>query len=248
MLTIPGSKILGTKISGLTDQDKACIQSSAERGWVLEPEAKQILANQGFDLPDSIVTKDPEKAAQFLAAATGPVVIKAISPKILHKTEYKAVVIGITEKEDLFREMDRLLALDGCKTVLVEAMVPEGIELFVGAKNDVQFGPVVILGLGGTAVELYNDTAIRMAPIQAEDVVSMVDSLKSGQVLKGFRGDAGVNMTALTDLMVRFSHLSMALEETFVSMDLNPVICTQDNCMVVDARIMLKTNDAELRK
>ncbi len=230
-------------IPGLSDTDKVCLHNSAERGWVLEPEAKQILANQGFDLPDSIVTKDPEKAAQFLAAATGPVVIKAVSPLILHKTEYRAVVIGITDKEDLFREMDRLLALEGCNTVLVEAMVPGGIELFVGAKNDLQFGPVVILGVGGTAVELYNDTAIRMAPIEPEDVVSMVDSLKAGQVLKGFRGDAGVNMTALTDFMVRFSHLAMELEESFVSMDLNPVICTPDHCMVVDARIMLTTDD-----
>ncbi len=226
-------------IPKLSDMDKTCLHDSTERGWVLEPEAKQILTNQGFDLPDSIVTKDPERAAQFLAAATGPVVIKAVSPKILHKTEFKAVVIGITEKDQLLLEMDRLLALEGCRAVLVEAMVPGGIELFVGAKNDLQFGPVVILGLGGTAVELYNDTAIRMAPIEPEDVVSMVDSLKAGQVLKGFRGDAGVNMTALTDLMVRFSHLAMALEESFVSMDLNPVICTPNRCLVVDARIML---------
>ena len=243
MLTIPEFNI-----PGLSDTDRACIHAAAERGWVLEPDAKQILTGQGFEVPDSIVTKDPEKAAKFLAAVTGPVVIKAVSPLILHKTEYKAVVIGITEKGLLLQEMDRLLALEGCRAVLVEAMVPQGIELFVGAKNDVQFGPVVILGLGGTAVELYNDTAIRMAPIQSWDVTSMVDSLKAGQVLKGFRGGAGVNMPALIDLMVRFSHLAMALEETFVSMDLNPVICTPDNCMVVDARIMLKTKDAEFKK
>lgn len=229
MLTIPG----------LTDQDKACLQKSAERGWVLEPDAKKLLANQGFDVPDSIVTKDPEKAAAFLAAASGPVVIKAVSPQILHKTEHRAVVVGITEKEELFREMDRLLALEGCRTVLVETMVTQGIELFIGGKNDPQFGPVVILGLGGTAVELYNDTAIRMAPIQPGDVVSMVDSLQAGQVFRGFRGGVGVNMDVLTDFMVRFSHLAMALEQSFLSMDLNPVICTPNRCMVVDARIML---------
>ncbi len=237
MLTIPRRII-----PELTGQDKACIHASTERGWVLEPDAKQILANQGFDVPDSIVTSDPETAGKFLAGTSGPVVIKAVSPKILHKTEHRAVVIGITEQDRLLQEMDRLLALEGCKTVLVEAMVPAGIELFVGAKNDPQFGPVVILGVGGTAVELYNDTAIRMAPIGPGDVASMVDSLKAGQVLKGFRGDAGVNMTALTDLMVRFSHLAMALEQSFLSMDLNPVICNPDNCMVVDARIILKTD------
>ena len=134
--------------------------------------------------------------------------------------------------------MERLLSLKGCSQVLVEEMV-SGIEILVGAKNDTQFGPVVVLGPGGTGVELYNDTAIRMAPVNPADVYSMVDSLGAKPVFHGFRGRPGVNMEALVHLLVTFSGLIMDLEPFFESIDLNPVICTSDHCVVADARIML---------
>jgi succinyl-CoA synthetase beta subunit len=222
----------------LDKADKACIQDSKERGWVLEPDAKAMLGRHGFDCPGHLVTSSLEDATAFLEDLSAPVVVKAVSPKILHKTEYNAVAVGVETKERLETEMTRLLDLDGCKSVLVEEMVG-GIEIFVGAKNDGQFGPVVILGVGGTAVEIYNDTAIRMAPITPDDVESMVNSLKASTLFTGFRGGQGVNMLALTEMVVRFSHLSMALEQDFESMDLNPVICGPERCTVADARIML---------
>ena len=222
----------------LNKLDKACIRDSKERGWVLEPDAKAMLERHGFDLPGRLLTDSLDDATKFMNDLSAPVVVKAVSPKILHKTEFNAVAVGIETKERLEGEMTRLLALDGCKSVLVEEMVG-GMEIFVGAKNDAQFGPVVILGMGGTAVEIYNDTAIRMAPVTPDDVESMVNSLKASILFTGFRGGQGVNMLALTDMVVRFSHLSMALEPEFQSMDLNPVICGPERCTVADARIML---------
>lgn len=215
------------------------IKNSRESGWVLEPAAKAIMKLNKLDIPDFILTDSYEAAENFLNKSAGPVAVKAVSKKILHKTEHKAVVTGIFSKEQLKKEMTRLKKLDGCENILVEEMV-EGIEIIIGAKNDFQFGPVIVFGIGGTSVEIYNDTAIRMAPLKSEDVVSMVDSLKAKQIISGYRGEIGVNMEALTDLLINFSHLIMEFDKDIESVDCNPVICTEDKCVIADARIILQ--------
>lgn len=218
---------------------RTLIEAHKDLCWVPEPAAKAIMKAWGLDIPEFVLTGSFEKAEQFLKTIKGPVVAKAVSKKILHKTEYQAVVTGITTGRRLKKEMDRLQGLEGCEAVLVEEMV-QGLELIVGAKNDFQFGPVVVLGIGGTSVEIYNDTAIRMAPLKPGDVFSMVDSLKAKALLSGYRGRAGVNMEVLTHTLVRFSRLIMELEKDMESLDLNPVICTKDRCIIADARIILK--------
>jgi len=217
------------------------LEKSRSLGWVLEPDAKKILKLQGFDIPDFILTNSFEDADLFLKNCNGPVVAKAVSKKIVHKTEQHAVVTGIHSSDRLKSEMERLQKLDGCENILVEQMV-QGIEIIIGAKNDFQFGPVIVLGIGGTSVEIYNDTAIRMASIKPGDVISMVDSLKAGKILYGYRGKPGVNMERLTHLMVNFSLFVMEFENDIESVDLNPVICTQDLCVIADARIILQTS------
>nr|NJM01403.1 acetyl-CoA synthetase [Desulfobacula sp.] len=220
---------------------RVLIDAHKDLGWVLEPSAKAVMKMEGLDIPEFVWTGSFEKAEKFLKQVKGPVVAKAVSKKILHKTECKAVVTGITSGRELKKQMERLLGLEGCEAVLVEEMV-QGLEVIIGAKNDFQFGPVVVFGMGGTSVEIYNDTAIRMAPLKPGDVFSMADSLKAKALLSGYRGRAGVNMEVLTHTLVRFSHLVMELENDVESMDLNPVICTRDRCIIADARMMLKKN------
>ena len=217
---------------------KQIIKDAQDLGWVLEPYAKELLVEGGLTIPKGIVTDSPDAAVRFLNSAAGPVAVKAVSAEIVHKTEMQAVVTGIRDQDTLASEIRRLLSLKGCGRVLVEEMV-SGIEILAGAKNDAQFGPVVVLGPGGTGVELYNDTAIRLAPVDRTDVYSMVDSLGAKPVFEGFRGRPGVNMEALARMVVTFSHLIMDLEPYFESVDLNPVICTPDRCVAADARIML---------
>ena len=223
----------------LDKNSKEIIAKSKPLGWVLEPDAKAIMKLQGLDIPDFILTNSFEEADLFLKKSDCQVVAKAVSKKILHKTEHQAVVAGISSSNHLKSEMTRLQKLDGCESILVEQML-EGIEIIVGAKIDFQFGPVVVFGIGGTSVEIYNDTAIRMAPLKPSDVSSMVESLKAKDLILGYRGRAGVNMETLTHLIVNFSYLIMELENDIESVDLNPVICTQDQCVIVDARIMLQ--------
>lgn len=214
----------------MTDQDRAVLGASQEAGWVLEPDAKALLSRHEIPVPQSVVTRQLDQALAFLQETAGPVVIKAVSPAIVHKTEFNAVVTHVTDPVELEAQMTRLLTLEGCEKVLVEEMV-FGTEVFVGSKNDAQFGPVVVLGVGGTAVEVYNDVAIRMAPLTPWDVRSMIDSLKGAQFLTGFRGGAGINLEALVEMVVRFSHLAMALEPNLQTIDLNPVICTPKDCV-----------------
>ncbi|OGR32306.1 MAG: acetyl-CoA synthetase [Desulfobacula sp. RIFOXYB2_FULL_45_6] len=219
---------------------RAIIDAHKDLGWVPEPDAKAIMKTEGLDIPEFVLTDSFEKAEKFLKKINGPVVAKAVSKKILHKTEYQAVVTGILSGDHLNQEMERLLKLDGCEAILIEEMV-RGLEVIIGAKNDFQFGPVVVFGIGGTSVEIYNDTAVRMAPLKPGDVFSMAASLKAKAILSGYRGKDGLNMEVLTYTLVKFSHLIMALENDMDSMDLNPVICTKDRCIIADARIILKT-------
>ncbi|MFH2092256.1 MAG: acetate--CoA ligase family protein [Pseudomonadota bacterium] len=223
----------------LDKKSRQIIENAKALGWILEPDAKQIMKLQGLDIPEFVLTQDMDTAQQFLKQIKGPVVAKAISKKILHKTEFHAVATHIQTPDQLKVQMERLQQLDGCQAILVEQMI-QGIEVLVGAKNDIQFGPVVVLGIGGTSVEIYNDTAIRMAPIKSDDVMSMVQSLKAKQLITGYRGSSGVNMEKLTHLIITFSKLIMEFEDQMDSVDLNPVICTQDRCVIADARIILQ--------
>jgi acetate---CoA ligase (ADP-forming) subunit beta len=222
-------------------ESRKILEESKSSGWVLEPKAKELMKLYGLDIPDFTLTGSFETADRFLAKADCPVVAKAVSKKILHKTEYQAVSLGITSSDHLKEEMERLSKLEGCEKILVEEMI-QGVEVIIGAKNDFQFGPVVIFGIGGTSVEIYNDTAIRMAPVKPDDVISMVDSLQAKELLAGYRGETGVNMEVLTNLIVNFSNLIMDFENDIESIDLNPVICTKDRCVVADARIILQQN------
>lgn len=230
--------MLKTKISNIIDQSQG-------QGWVLEPDAKAIMAMSGLDVPKGIVTDSIAEAKQFLRESGAGTAIKAVSEKIIHKTEQKAVVTGVCDEQHLAEEMKRLLLLDGCEKVLVEEMVT-GAEVIIGAKNDYQFGPVIVFGTGGTSVEIYNDTAIRMAPLKPGDVFSMVNSLKANRIILGYRGADGVNMEILTHLLVHFSHLVMDFENRIESIDLNPVMCTKNRCAIADARIMLIRDTPEI--
>lgn len=222
----------------MVDRLETILEQSRERGWVLEPAAKSIMKMHGMDIPEFYLGNSLEEAEQFLIRCSGSVVAKCVSPDILHKTDHHAVRVGIRTRKQLDDAFRAFRRLPGYEQVLVEEMV-QGIELLVGAKIDYQFGPVIVMGIGGTGVEIYKDTAIRMAPLKPSDVTSMAGSLTGKAIISGHRGHFGVQMDVLTPMMVSFSHLAVELEPFIESIDLNPVICTRQRCVVADARIML---------
>lgn len=216
------------------------LQSSEDLGWVLEPEAKHLFHLAGMEVPNFRWATTWDEAMIYAEQLGYPLVAKVVSPDILHKSDVGGVVVGIEDDGGLLETYQRLSKLEGFSGLLLEEPV-SGIELIVGAKIDYQFGPIVLLGMGGTGVEIYKDTTIRMAPLKETDVTSMVRSLKAHPLLEGFRGSEPIGMENLKNLLITFSHLIMDLEETIESIDLNPVMCSSKRCVVADARIMLKT-------
>ena len=214
------------------------LSKSKSWGWVLEPDAKRILSLVGISVPPFIWAQNLEDALQFAEENEYPVVAKVVSPKVVHKTEVKGVALGIDNKIALAEALHRFSSFDGAKGVLVEKSI-KGIELIIGAKIDFQFGPVILMGMGGTGVEIYQDASLRMAPITPEDAVSMLKGLKAYRLLDGYRGAEPIDRDALTRMLVAFSDLIMAFDEKISSIDLNPVFCSAQTCVVGDARIML---------
>jgi succinyl-CoA synthetase beta subunit len=215
------------------------LSSSKATGWVLEPDAKRLFSFLGLDVPRFVWAKKMEEAIQFAQEIGYPVAGKVVSPKVVHKSEKNGVEIGIDNDEKLKEVFRRFGQMEGFAGMLVEEMI-SGIELIVGAKVDDQFGPVVLLGMGGTGVEIYKDVTLRMAPLALKDIESMIRCLKAHSLLEGYRGSKPINLEELYRLLKTFSDFVMDLESLIESIDLNPVICSPSRCVVADARIMLR--------
>ena len=209
------------------------------QGWVLEPEAKRLFSLVGLPVPRYCWAKTAAEAVLFAAEIGFPVVAKVVSPALLHKSDQGGVALGVADSGQLAELFDRFKRFPDFAGMLVEEMLT-GLELIIGAKIDWQFGPVILLGMGGTRAEIYKDVALRMAPLSEACIGTMIRKLRAHQLLEGYRGEAPVNLEALTQLMVLFSQLVMDLEEHIASIDLNPVLCNSKRCVIADARIMLK--------
>jgi len=215
------------------------LSSSRTAGWVLEPEAKRLFSFLGMEVPRFLWAKRLEEAIGFAKEIGYPVVGKVVSPKVIHKSDKEGVEIGIDNEEKLKEAFHRFSQIEGFVGMLVEEMI-SGKELIIGAKMDDQFGPVILLGMGGTGVEIYKDVTLRMAPLAQRDIESMIHCLKAHQILEGYRGSKPIHLKELTRLLSTFSDLVMDLEGLIESIDLNPVICSPTRCVVADARIMLR--------
>ncbi len=222
----------------LKDNILKVFSEAKERGWVMEPRAKDLLRLAGMDVPRFLFTADAAEAVRFANEIKYPVVAKVVSPDVIHKSDASGVALGIQDDKklgDVFAEMSKIKGFQG---IIVEEEL-KGIEMIVGMKMDKQFGPVILLGMGGTAVEIYKDVTLRMAPLREHDAESMMMHLTAKPILEGYRGSDGINVNELKRMLLAFSGLVMEFEKEVDSVDLNPVICNASRCVVADARIML---------
>lgn len=227
---------------------RAILSEARSRGAVLsETDSKRILACYGIAIPKEIVARDPEQAAAAANQIGGPVAIKIVSPDILHKTEAGGVRLGLSTPESVREAAGNILAsatryapqarIDG---ISLQQMAPAGVEIVLGVKNDRQFGPLVAAGLGGIMVELFGDTAVRLAPIDDATARAMLASLKSRTLLTGFRGKPGVDIDGLVDTICRLSELAHDLADVIDQIDVNPVIAGAAGVMAADALIVCR--------
>src|SRR5688572_10642427 len=203
---------------------------STKEKVITEELAKQILTEYGVKVPKYALAKTPADAEKMAGEVGFPLVAKIVSPQILHKTDVKGVKVGIsntTQAQDAFNDMHgRLSKQYNVKGVLLEKMAaPGGIELIVGLQNDPQFGPVIMVGIGGIYTEVFKDVSFRILPITKDDAKSMIEDLKGNKILKGFRGMAPVDMDMLAEALVSIGKFGTEMAPYYESIDFNPVIC-----------------------
>ncbi len=213
------------------------------RDSLLEHEAKGVLKAMGVPIPSSILAQNEEEAVAAAEAFGYPVVMKLMSPDVLHKTDAKAVVIDLNSSEAVrstFQDFMNRFQNVNVAGMLVEKMVDKGIELIVGTNTDDDFGPVILFGVGGVLVEAIKDVVFRMCPTEKEQALDAINEIKAKVILEGFRGLPAVNKGELADLIVKISELAWEYRDDILEMDINPIIANSSGLHPVDARIILK--------
>lgn len=209
------------------------------------PEGKLLCDAYGIAVPQEGVAANAGQAAELASGMGFPVVMKIVSPDILHKTEAGGVIVGVKSEDEARAAYDRIVAnaraykADAQITgVQVQQMLAGGQEVIIGAVTDSSFGKLVAFGLGGVLVEVLKDITFRLAPVTRDEALSMLDGIQAAEMLKGVRGGDPVNREALADMIVRVSNLVNDYPE-IVELDLNPVFATKDGAIAADVRIVV---------
>jgi acetyl coenzyme A synthetase (ADP forming)-like protein len=213
--------------------------------WLLPDEVAKLLGAYGVPMATWRLAATPEEAGAAAAEIGGKVALKGVAPKLIHKTEAKAVVLnleGAAEVTKQATEMAARIAAQGTtvEKFFIQQMIPSGgVEMLVGVVHDKLFGPVVACGAGGTAVEVLKDVKVRITPLTDRDAHEMVTSLRTFPLLDGFRGAAKCDVAGLEDLLLRVA--AMVEQHPEISeMDCNPVIVRPEGAVIVDARIRIE--------
>lgn len=215
------------------------------RNSLTAPEGKLVCDAYGIAVPGEGLAKSADEAAKLAGGMGYPVVMKIVSPDILHKTEAGGVVVGVKDDAAAKAAYDQILAnakkykadakIEG---IQVQQMLAGGTEVIVGSITDDSFGKLVAFGLGGVLVEVLKDITFRMAPATKEDALSMLDGIQAKEMLHGVRGGDAVNRDALANIIVGVSQLVTDFPE-IVELDLNPVFATKKDAIAADVRIVV---------
>jgi acetate---CoA ligase (ADP-forming) len=231
------------------NMDAAAARSVIDRctGALTEHESKQVLAVYGFPIMREALAATSQDAVRIAREMAAPVALKIESPQIAHKTEADAIRLNVVGDEAVERACQEIFANAKHHTphaaingVLVQPMAPAGLEVMLGLVHDLNFGPVVVVGLGGIHVEVLHDVAYRAAPISQVDARGMLDELRSAALLYGVRGAASRDIDTLVDLIVRLSWLGHDLRNAIQELDINPLIVLERGrgACVVDALVV----------
>ena len=234
--------------------DKQKIQNIVESSKgnpkvITEESSKEILSEYGIKVPQYALVTSSDEAVKKSKEIGFPLVAKIVSADILHKTDVGGVKVGLRSEDEVKKAFDdmyhRLKEKFDVKGVLLEKMVPNGVELIIGLQNDSQFGPSIMVGLGGIYTELLKDVSFRVLPITKDDAIKMLNSLRGRDILKGFRGSKNVNMDMISEAIVNIGTLGVDLAGKYESIDFNPVVVYPDGYFVVDAKIILKEKSSD---
>jgi acetyltransferase len=209
---------------------------------ILEPEALSFLEEQGFPFPEHRYITNAEQIPEAARNLRFPLVMKVVSPQILHKSDVGGVLLNIQNEQQVrqaFTDMARRFSSQGFRGAILYQQVTEGLEIIAGIKQDPTFGPVVLVGAGGVLTELVRDSAVRIAPFGTRETEDMLSELKINRIITGYRGSTALDREALADLLVRLSDLAVrypAMQE----LDFNPIFLRQKGLLIGDVRIIVE--------
>ncbi|NIO37283.1 acetyl-CoA synthetase [Candidatus Bathyarchaeota archaeon] len=216
------------------------------RKSLLESEAKTICRDYGIPVTDFRVAQDENTAVDYAGEIGYPVVLKIVSPEIIHKSDIGGVVIDLKDAKEVLNAYRQIMKNvkkhnPNAKTVglLVQEMAPQSTEVIVGATKDPQFGPTLMFGLGGIFVEILKDVAFRIAPVTENEAREMITEVKAFPLLKGYRGKPPADIDAIVSILLNTSTLIME-HQAIKELDLNPVMVYEKGAKTVDARIILE--------
>ena len=207
-----------------------------DSGFLTPDTVREILGCAGIPLVPEMVSTSKEDLTQFAQTVGYPVVAKVVGP--VHKSDVGGVALNIRTPEHLALEFDRMMQIKDATGVMVQKML-RGTELFIGAKYEERFGHVVLCGLGGIFVEVLKDVSSGLAPLNYAEAYSMIRSLKGYKILKGTRGQQGINEQKYAEIIVRLSTLLRFATE-IKEIDINPLLADGDDIVAVDARILIE--------
>ncbi|NWG11091.1 acetate--CoA ligase family protein [Candidatus Bathyarchaeota archaeon] len=216
------------------------------RKHLLESEAKTVCMEYGIPVTKFKVAKNETEAVRFAEEIDYPVVLKIVSPDIIHKSDVGGVMVGLKTAKDvrsaykqIMQNVKKHMAKAKIVGMLVQEMAPSATEVIVGAIKDPQFGPAIMFGLGGIFVEVLKDVTFRVAPITEEEAREMITEVKAYPLLKGYRNLPPADIDAIVKILLNASRLVMEHPEV-KELDLNPVMVYEKGAKTVDARIILE--------
>lgn len=225
----------------------AAVLDGAGQGYLSEPDALELLSAYGFPVPAYRMARNADEAVKAAEEFGYPAVLRVVSPKIVHKSEVKGVMLNLASAAEVRSAwstmMDRLsshVSMSEIEGAIVRRMIPAGKEVILGVSRDPTFGHVVMLGLGGIYVEAFKDITFRVVPVHESDTASMIEELRTAKVLKGLRGEKPSDLAAIQEAVARLSQLVTDWPR-IVELDINPLIvhAAGEGCAIADVRIRL---------
>ncbi|MDR1525967.1 MAG: acetate--CoA ligase family protein, partial [Tannerella sp.] len=212
------------------------IDNIPESGYIAPGDVQKLLKAAGIPMVEERVSDNWDEVCDFAGKTGYPAVAKVVGP--VHKSDAGGVALNIRSQEHLEIEFKRLMRIPEAVAVMVQPML-KGMELFAGAKYEEKFGHIVLCGLGGIFVEIFQDIASGLAPLATEEALSMIRSLKGYQVFEGARGQKGIDENQFAQIIVHLSALLRFATE-IKELDINPLLATEKGIIAVDARIRIE--------
>ncbi len=218
---------------------------SLGRKNLIEPEALSVIGHASIPVPAHRLVKDVADAIEAARELNYPVALKVVSPDILHKSDAGGVSLNIKDAKELELKWSQMILeladempLSSVEGFLVEEMAPSGTEVIIGGIRDAQFGPAVMFGLGGVAVELLKDVSFRLAPVTREEAFAMMAEVKSFPLLTGYRGAAYKDLDAVANAIMKVGQILIEVS-SIKELEINPLVVYERGAVALDARAII---------